>query len=127
MPSLLSGSVQLDSLLWFSTARSLHLLASMNPGGTSMDLLKGGRRRHNRPFTTGVVVLLALIAFVHLFRLLLGWEVTVNGMVVPKWVSGPGLVITAGLALMPGAKLEGNQKGGVEVCWPLQSSVSGEE
>jgi hypothetical protein len=46
------------------------------------------------------VVLFALIAFMHLLRLLLGWEVTVNGMVLPKWASGPGLVIAAWLALM---------------------------
>jgi hypothetical protein len=72
----------------------------MNPGGMSMDLLKGGRRRYSKPFTTGAVVLFAMIAFVHLLRLLMGWEVTLNGMIIPKWVSWPGLVITAGLALM---------------------------
>ena len=66
----------------------------------AMQLLKQGRRRRNKPFTTVAVVLFAMIAFVHFLRLLLGWEVTVNGMVVPKWGSGPGLVITAGLALM---------------------------
>jgi hypothetical protein len=36
----------------------------------------------------------------HLLHLFLGWEVTVNGMVVPIWASGPGFVIAAGLALM---------------------------
>jgi hypothetical protein len=45
------------------------------------------------------VVLFALIAFVHFLLLLLGWEVTVNGMDVPEWASGPGFVIAAGLAL----------------------------
>jgi hypothetical protein len=65
-----------------------------------LELLKPGKRRPNKPFTTIAVVLFALIAFVHLLRLLLGWEVTVNGTTVPKWVSGPGLVITAGLAGM---------------------------
>jgi len=65
-----------------------------------MQLLKEGKRRHNKPFTTVAVVLFAMIAVVHLLRLVMNWEVTVNGMVVPKWVSGPGLVITAGLALM---------------------------
>jgi hypothetical protein len=65
-----------------------------------MQLLKVGQRRHNKPFTTVAVVLFVMIALVHLLRLLLGWEVTVNGMVVPKWASGPGFVITAGLALM---------------------------
>jgi hypothetical protein len=66
----------------------------------AMQLLKVGQRRHNRPFTTVAVALFALIAVVHLLRLFWGWEVTVNGVVVPKWVSGPGFVITAGLALM---------------------------
>jgi hypothetical protein len=65
-----------------------------------MQLLKAGQRRHNKPFTTVAVVLFALIALMHLLRLVLGWEVTVNGMVLPKWASGPGLVITAWLALM---------------------------
>jgi hypothetical protein len=46
------------------------------------------------------VVLFALMALVHLSRLFYGWEVTMNGTVVPKWVSWPGLVITAWLALM---------------------------
>ena len=65
-----------------------------------MQLLKVGQRRHNKPFTTVAVVLFALIALVHLLRLLLGWNVTVNGTVVPEWASGLGLVITAWLALM---------------------------
>jgi hypothetical protein len=65
-----------------------------------MQLLKEGKRRHNKPFTTVAAVLLALIAFTHLLRLALGREVTVNGMVVPTWVSVPGFVITVGLALM---------------------------
>jgi hypothetical protein len=66
----------------------------------AMKLIKVGQRRRNKPFTAVAVILFALIALVHLLRLLLGWEVTVNGMVVPKWASGPGLVITAWLALM---------------------------
>jgi hypothetical protein len=65
-----------------------------------MQLLKVGERRRRKPFTTVAVVLFALIALVHLLRLLLGWEVTVNGMVVPEWASGLGLVITAWLASM---------------------------
>ena len=65
-----------------------------------MQLLKVGQRRYNKPFTTVAVVFFTLIASTHLLRLLLGWEVTVNSMVVPKWASGLGLVITAWLALM---------------------------
>jgi hypothetical protein len=66
----------------------------------AMQLLKLGQRRRNKPFTTVAVILFVLIAVVHLLRLFFGWEVTVNGMIVPKWASGPGLVIAAGLALM---------------------------
>ena len=65
-----------------------------------MQLLKVGQRRHRKPFTTVAAVLFTLMALVHLLRLLLGWDVTVNGMVVPEWASGLGLVITAWLALM---------------------------
>jgi hypothetical protein len=64
-----------------------------------MRLLKVGERRRHKPFTTVAVMLFALMAFTHLLRLLLGWEVTVNGMVIPKWASGLGLVIAASLAL----------------------------
>jgi hypothetical protein len=65
-----------------------------------MQLLELGQRRHRKPFTTVAVVLFALMALVHSFRLFFGWEVTVNGMVVPKWASGPRLVVTAWLSLM---------------------------
>ena len=65
-----------------------------------MQLLKVGQRRHRKPFTAVAVFLFALIAFLHFLRLFRGWEVTVNGMVVPKWASGPGLVIAGVLALM---------------------------
>ena len=53
-----------------------------------------------KPFTTITVVLLALIAAVQLLRFILGWEVIVNGLIVPVWLSGIVFVITAGLAVM---------------------------
>jgi membrane protein implicated in regulation of membrane protease activity len=53
-----------------------------------------------KPFTAITVVLLALIAVLQLLRFVLGWEVTVNGLVVPIWVSGIAFVIAAGLAVM---------------------------
>jgi hypothetical protein len=65
-----------------------------------MQLLKVGERRRRKPFTTVAVVLFALMALAHLLRLFFAWEVAVDGMVVPKWASGLGLVITAWLALM---------------------------
>ena len=53
-----------------------------------------------KPFTAVTVVLLALIALVQLLRFILGWEVTVNGLILPVWLSGIAFVITAGLAVM---------------------------
>jgi hypothetical protein len=53
-----------------------------------------------KPFTTIVIIVLSIIGFIHLLRLYFGWEVTINGMIVPLWVSAPGFLIAAGLALM---------------------------
>ena len=36
----------------------------------------------------------------HLLRLFTGWEVSVNGSIVPVWFSVPGLIIAGGLAAM---------------------------
>jgi len=46
------------------------------------------------------VVLFSLIALMQLLRFILNWEVTVNGVIVPVWVSGIAFVIAAGLAVM---------------------------
>ena len=53
-----------------------------------------------KPFTIIAVVLLSLIALLQLLRFFLGWEVLVNGVTVPVWVSGIAFVIAAGLAVM---------------------------
>ncbi|AGK59308.1 hypothetical protein HYPDE_38183 [Hyphomicrobium denitrificans 1NES1] len=52
-----------------------------------------------KPFTTVTVVLLILIALAHALRLWLGWEVTVNGITIPMWVSAVAFIVTAGLAI----------------------------
>ena len=54
----------------------------------------------NKPFTMLAVLVFALVAFLHLLRLALGWEVTFNGAVVPMWLSIAGLLIAGGLAVM---------------------------
>ncbi len=54
----------------------------------------------NKPFTMLAVVVFALVALVHLLRLVYGWEATINGAAVPMWGSVLGLVIAAGLAVM---------------------------
>lgn len=53
-----------------------------------------------KPFTTTAAVIFALIAFIHVLRLVMRWEVTVNGAVIPMWLSALGLLIAAVLALM---------------------------
>jgi hypothetical protein len=53
-----------------------------------------------KPFTTATIILLGLIALLHLVRLLMGWEVTLHGAVIPMWVSAIGAIIAAVLAVM---------------------------
>ncbi len=53
-----------------------------------------------KPFTTIAVFVFSLVAVAHLLRLMLAWEVTVIGFVVPVWWSGLGFVVAGGLALM---------------------------
>jgi hypothetical protein len=52
-----------------------------------------------KPFTAATLVILALVAIVHVLRLLLSWSVTINGTDIPMWVSAVAFVITAGLAV----------------------------
>ena len=53
-----------------------------------------------RPFTKLAAVVFALVAIVHLFRLTLGWEVLVAGIVIPMWMSALGFLVAAGLAAL---------------------------
>lgn len=53
-----------------------------------------------KPFTTIAVFVFSLVALLQLLRFLLGWEVVVNGIVIPVWVSGVVFVITGALAAM---------------------------
>ena len=53
-----------------------------------------------KPFTMIAVVIFAVVAVLHLHRLFTGWEIVVNGFVVPTWVSVVGLVVAGGLAVM---------------------------
>ena len=53
-----------------------------------------------KPFTITTVALFSLIALLQLLRFTLGWEVTVNGVTIPVWMSGIAFVIAAGLAVM---------------------------
>ena len=52
----------------------------------------------NKPVTLLAVVVFALVALAHLFRLIFGWEITFDGAAVPMWLSIAGLLIAGGLA-----------------------------
>ncbi len=53
-----------------------------------------------KPFTTLAIAVFTIVAVVHLLRILMGWEVTIQGAVVPMWASYLGLIIAGGLAFM---------------------------
>ena len=53
-----------------------------------------------KPFTTIAVGVFALVALLHILRLVFGWEATIQGSVIPLWVSALGVVIAGGLAIM---------------------------
>jgi hypothetical protein len=53
-----------------------------------------------KPFTAIAAVLLALIAMLQLLRLILAWPVSVNGVLIPVWVSAIAFLVTAGLSVM---------------------------
>jgi uncharacterized membrane protein len=51
-----------------------------------------------RTYSLVTAVLFLLIALLHSLRLFRAWQVTIEGAVVPLWVSWIGLVIAAYLA-----------------------------
>ena len=53
-----------------------------------------------KPFTTVAVVVFSLVALLQLLRVVLGWEITVNGILIPLWASVIACVVAATLALM---------------------------
>ena len=53
-----------------------------------------------KPFTTIAVVVFSLVALLQLLRVALGWEVAVNGFVIPFWASVIACLVAVTLALM---------------------------
>ena len=53
-----------------------------------------------KPFTNLAIFIFALIALLHVFRIMFKWEVMISGVVIPMWASVLGLIIAGGLALM---------------------------
>lgn len=53
-----------------------------------------------KPFTSIAIVIFAIVSILHLVRYIIGWEVVINSVVIPMWLSLAGFVIAAGLAVM---------------------------
>jgi hypothetical protein len=53
-----------------------------------------------KPFTTIAVSLLALGAVLQFVRFIQGWEIVINGVTIPVWVSAIVASIAALLAIM---------------------------
>ena len=54
----------------------------------------------SKPFTQAAVVVFSLVSLLQLLRLLLGWEISINGMAIPLWASAVAFVVAAALAVM---------------------------
>jgi uncharacterized membrane protein len=52
----------------------------------------------HQTFSLNSAVIFLLITFLHAIRLLRGWQVTIEGAVVPIWISWIALAIAAYLA-----------------------------
>ncbi|MCA1714881.1 MAG: hypothetical protein LC715_07170 [Gammaproteobacteria bacterium] len=53
-----------------------------------------------KPVTAITVLFLALLSLLQLGRVVLGWEVIVNGVAIPLWASGVACLVAAALALL---------------------------
>ena len=53
-----------------------------------------------KPFTTTASVVFACLALLQLVRFIQAWPVSVNGLVIPVWVSAVVFVIASGLSIM---------------------------
>jgi hypothetical protein len=53
-----------------------------------------------KPFTTVAVILFALIAVLHVLRVVYSWEVTIGNINIPMWASVLAAVVAALLAFM---------------------------
>jgi hypothetical protein len=49
-------------------------------------------------FATIAGVIFALVALLHLLRLIMGWSVVIDSWTVPMWVSWIGIVVAGGLS-----------------------------
>ena len=53
-----------------------------------------------KPFTTLAVAVFAIVALLHLLRVLLGWGIVIAGVSIPDWVSVVAFIASGLLAIM---------------------------
>lgn len=53
-----------------------------------------------KPFALISAMLFAIVALAHLVRIVQGWEILVDDVSIPVWVSVVGVVVPGGLAIM---------------------------
>jgi hypothetical protein len=53
-----------------------------------------------KPFTLVAVVVFTIVAALQVLRVALGWEITINGLVIPPWASLVAAALAAVLAVM---------------------------
>ena len=54
----------------------------------------------NRPFTWMASGVFALMALIHIYRLISPFELVIAGCQIPQWVSAVGAVVAGGLSWM---------------------------
>jgi hypothetical protein len=64
-----------------------------------------------KPFSTIAVAIFSIISLTHLLRLFFHWEVIVNGVIIPQWVSIPAFVMLGALAFLLWRESRGQQRG----------------
>ncbi len=52
-----------------------------------------------KTFTGIAIGVFSVVAVLHLLRIIFGWEVTLNGTVIPLYANAIGFVIAGGLAV----------------------------
>ena len=53
-----------------------------------------------KPFTSAAIAFFSVVALAHLARVLFGWTVAVNGILIPFWASVIACGVSAALAVM---------------------------
>jgi hypothetical protein len=51
-----------------------------------------------KPFTVIAIVIISLMSIMHVLRLIYGWEVILNGIHIPIWMSLIAAVVLGGVA-----------------------------